>query len=103
MICESCGRETPLTYRNLGLRLKSVCAQCIREKYQVDERTLLKAVDDALFWLHEHPHRDYVDAAYAVVADPKARTDAGSTFSTWKWQVFVAAVKFAVQTEAVVS
>lgn len=69
----------------------------------VDERTLIKAVDDALFWLKHHPRRDYLDAAYATVADPKHRSDVGSYFSTSRWPVFVEEVKKAVQTAAPLS
>lgn len=69
----------------------------------VDERQLLKAVDDAIHWQKDHPHRDYLDAAYAVTAPHETRTDAGATFATSRWPIFIAAVKEAFHLAGVVS
>lgn len=58
-----------------------------------DRRRLDKAVDDALFWLKNHPQYDYIDACYAITAPVETRTDAGSNYSTNLWPELVAAVK----------
>lgn len=61
--------------------------------------------DRAVRWLKEHPHRDYIDAAYAVVVAPppmfpgdiRGRSQEAAAFSTSRWPELVAAVKQAAQ------
>jgi hypothetical protein len=61
-------------------------------------------VNEVLAWLKKHPHRDYLDAAFAVVVGPSGtdqrRSRAASSFSTSQWPVLISAVKEAVQKQA---
>lgn len=104
MICQVCKNDRPLTYRKLELQLTSVCAQCIREHYpwtlgSFEDEHLRDAVVDVLAWMVKHPKRDYLDAAFAVVAAPPPyRSEAASRFSTNRWPELVSAVKEAVRT-----
>lgn len=102
MICQVCGKEAPLTYRSAQLRLHSVCAPCIRIHfpYTLGSRDdlLRDAVIAVLEWQRKHPHRDYLDAAFAVVASPPGtrRSSLGripSTFSTGRWPELITAVR----------
>jgi hypothetical protein len=102
MICDLCGKDKPLTYHSFVLPLRSVCGQCIREKLPFTlgnkDETLRDAVVDVLSWMMTHPHRDYLDAAFAVVAAPPPhRSQAASCFSTNRWPELIVAVKEATQ------
>jgi len=63
----------------------------------VSDPALDTAVTEVLVWLRHHPHRDYLDAAFAVVADPYRRSSAASSFSTGRWPELIEAVKEATQ------
>lgn len=106
MICELCSNDRLLTYRSQALRLNSVCAPCIREKFPYTlgtrDEDLRTAVSEALFWLLAHPRMDHVDAAFAVVADP-TRRPSPSDLGGRRWPEFVDAVKQATQNWELVS
>lgn len=102
MICQVCRKDKPLTYRLKKLQLESVCAPCIRQHYpwtfELADLALMDAVAEVLAWLAEHPHRDYLDAAFSVVAMPApARPYSAGKFSTSRWPELIEAVKSVTQ------
>jgi hypothetical protein len=60
------------------------------------------SVEAAVAWLQLHPHRDYIDAAFAIAADPYGPRPPGQ-IATSHWPEFVSAVKEATQNQSVVA